>query len=125
MAWGRKISLWIAESLIPAEVATCNGTKRFLKSLNVDIKDFPTNRTLLTSALEDVYVMAMETVQKIINIECPTVCCISTDVWTDSHIGLAYVNYNLIYFFEKELKTVLLETAQFEGKKQEKIFARI
>lgn len=121
-AWGRKLSLWVAEALIPAEVAVSDGTKRFLKSLHIDTSHFPTDRTILTSGLRDVYLRALETVKNTINAECPNVCCISTDFWTDSHIGLSYVNYDLIYFHHipnkiAELKTLLLETTHFEEKK--------
>uniref|UniRef100_T1GAK5 BED-type domain-containing protein n=1 Tax=Megaselia scalaris TaxID=36166 RepID=T1GAK5_MEGSC len=76
-----------------------------------------TNRTILETALDDVYALALDTVKKIIIKECPDVVTISTDGWTDSHLGKSYLNYNLIYNSNGSLKTVLLETSPFSDKK--------
>lgn len=126
LIWGRKLALWVAESLIPAEVAVSNGTLRFLQPCHIDVSSFPTERTILTSALDDVYLSALIAVKEHIKNNCPNVVSISTDMWTDSHIGLSYVNYNLIYFDKKRIiwKQYSLKHLHLKIRRQEQICHR-
>lgn len=113
----RKLAILAAESYIPVNALVGKGFTRFLSSVGVDTRNYPTDRNILETSLDDVYLLAMETVKKTIQKECPNVLSISTDTWTDSHLGKSYINYNLIYAFDQNLRTILLETAPFKEKK--------
>lgn len=110
-----KLVVLAAESCIYA--LTGDGFKRFLMSFGVDVTHYPKDRHILENALDDVYSVALEVVQNTINKECPKVVSLSTDAWTDSHLGKSYINYNLIYDYNGKRRTILLETSPFDGPK--------
>lgn len=113
----RKLATLAAETYIPIQALTGPGFKRFCMSCGINVSDFPTDRTILESALDDVFMVSMKIVKSVIEKESPRVVSISSDGWTDSHLGKSYVNYNLIYNFQGKLKVILLETAPFNNSK--------
>lgn len=117
MELGRKLALLACESYIPFQTLTSIGFKRFLMSSGFEVSKIPSERALLETCLEDVYTTCLTTVKQFISNNCPAVCCISTDGWTDSHLGLSYINYNLIFHHKGDLKTILLEVAPYNEKK--------
>lgn len=117
MAHGRKLALLACESYISFNALVSPGFKRFLGSYGAKLEHFPTNRTLLGTALDDVYGQCLKRVKSQIKEECPEFCSISTDGWTDSHLGNSYINYNLIYNLLTEVRTVLVEVAPYDDQK--------
>lgn len=117
MVYARKLALLGCESYISFNALVSPGVKRFLMSTGAKLEHFPTDRTLLGSALEDVYDQCLKRVKAQIKAECPAYCAISTDGWSDTHLGNSYINYNLIYKFTTGVKTTLLEVAPYDDTK--------
>lgn len=114
---GEKLALLACESYIPFNALVSPGFHRFLSSYGANLNDFPTDRAIIGTGLEDMYVKCLKRVKEFIQEECPRFCTISSDSWTDSHLGKTYINYNLIFFKNGELKTVLMEVAPYEDSK--------
>lgn len=114
MVHARKLVLLACESYIPFNALVSSGFKRFMLSYGAKLEHFPTDRTLLGTALDDVYQMCLSRVKSMIKNECPLFCSMSTDGWTDSHLGNSYINYNLIYYISDKIKTLLLEVAPYK-----------
>lgn len=115
---GLRLALLAAECYIAPHVFNTTGFRRFLKSYGINTADLPTDRNILDNSLEKLYLLCLEAVKKFIATHCPKkVCSISTDSWTDSHLGMTYINYNLIFFLNEKLETILLETAPFNSHK--------
>lgn len=117
---GLKLALLSAECYIPPKMFSSAGFHRFMESYGIKTSNFPKERNVLETSLNDLFLLARRAVEDYVKQNCPkTACCISTDGWTDSHKGLCYLNYNLIFYNikKKEMETILLETAPFNESK--------
>lgn len=91
-----------------------------MESYGIKTSAFPKERNILENSLDNLYLLAHHAVKDYIKENCPKLaCCISTDAWTDSHHGMSYINYNLIFYniVKREMETILLETAPFNESK--------
>lgn len=115
-AHGLKLALLSAECYIAPRVFSTAGFHRFMESYGVKTSNFPKERNVLETSLDKLYLLARHAVEDYVKKNCPKLaCCISTDAWTDSHQGMSYLNYNLIFYntTKNQLETILLETAPF------------
>lgn len=107
----RKIAEMCCWDLQPFKIVEKPGFQKFIKFLNPKVI-IPTDRTVATSALNDVYDTYMQHVKQIIS-TAPKNVTFVLDMWSDKFKHLSYVNIKIHYCQEFDLKVISLKTELF------------
>lgn len=104
---GRSVAMWLCEDLLPFNVVSGEGFKKFMLRHKIvqSENEIPSNVCISTSCLNDVYTLVRQRFCAVMN-KAPRVINFTTDLWTAKHGSIPYITLcvrfldeNLVIYF--------------------------
>ncbi|XP_046806260.1 uncharacterized protein LOC124419746 [Lucilia cuprina] len=108
---GRRVAEMCCVDLQAFNVVERKGFLKYMALVKPGL-EFPTSRTIATTALQDVYNVYMSTVKDVLK-SAPTKIALVLDLWTDNFKKLSYVNIKVHYCVNFKITTASLTTEHF------------